>query len=618
MSRAGLTLWCEALALALAAAGVREVVASPGSRSTPFLAALLELSRTQPERLRCHLVVDERAAGFFALGMSRTTGDPAALLCTSGTAGAHYLPAVIEAERSGIPLVVLTADRPLELMDCGASQTIDQTRLFGTHAVAFVELGSPEEEPAALAALGRRVAQAVATSRWPHPGAVQLNARARKPLEPCAAGDPELAALRQRVGRLPPPPWFVPPLAPPDPAALDELAGRLRRAERSLIVCGPAPLQQGAAAAAIAELAARTGSPLLCEATSQLRFASSAAPAAASAASAAADALRIDAFDAVLRSPAWRAALAPDLVVQLGAPPTSSAWEAFGTAHPACPRAVISPRLDCDAQNGAALVVLGDVRLAVEGLLARLPAAATPAPAQPTAPVSPDAMASWPSRWRTANQAAWRAVSTLLVEHGASSEPLAVRVVAEALEPGTPLMVGNSLPVRELDSVVPAGAARCPVLCQRGASGIDGLIAGAAGTARAVGPTVLLLGDVSFLHDVGGLLAAQGAPLVVVVLNNGGGRIFEQLPVASAASTRDLLDHWTTPHQLDLAHAAALQGHRFARTAGPEALRAALREAQGVARAGGGCTVIEAVVDPVSATRFYAALPGAVEREAHP
>ena len=174
--------WARVLLTSLADAGVHDVIVSPGSRSTPFVLAALRLA--DEGRLNCHDVVDERSAAFFALGRARVTGRPALLLCTSGSAMTHYFPAVVEADADRLPLLILSADRPVELQHCGANQTLDQLHLFGRHVRRFVDLGLAQATPDALRSLRRQAAQAVFESTWPTPGAVHLNARARKPLEP--------------------------------------------------------------------------------------------------------------------------------------------------------------------------------------------------------------------------------------------------------------------------------------------------------------------------------------------------------------------------------------------------------------------------------------------------
>jgi 2-succinyl-5-enolpyruvyl-6-hydroxy-3-cyclohexene-1-carboxylate synthase len=187
-----LTEWARLLMASLRAAGVRDVVLSPGSRSTPFTWAAL-----QDAGLRCRTIIDERSAAFFAVGQARLTGLPTVLVCTSGSAAANYFPAVVEAAESATPLVLLTADRPFELQHAAAPQTIDQTRLFGDYARRFFELGMPDADPAMLEALQRMAAQAVLASRSPLPGPVHLNARARKPLEPAGGHDDGTDRLRR-------------------------------------------------------------------------------------------------------------------------------------------------------------------------------------------------------------------------------------------------------------------------------------------------------------------------------------------------------------------------------------------------------------------------------------
>jgi 2-succinyl-5-enolpyruvyl-6-hydroxy-3-cyclohexene-1-carboxylate synthase len=556
--------WGAVLFDGLAKAGATDVVISPGSRSTPFVLA----AQANPG-LRCHSVIDERSAAFFALGLAKVTGNAPVLLCTSGTAGAHYLPAVIEASQSFTPLLVVTADRPFELQQCGASQTIDQQNLFGAHARLFVDLGTPDPAPEALRWLHRSAARALLATRWPTPGAVHLNARARKPLEAPAsleATAKELAGLAQQVSQCARV-ETLPPRATPSPEALEGLARACRKARRGLIVSGPAPLGQGEARAEVAALARRTGFPLLCEATSQFRFC-------------AMDALRCDAFDALYRSESFRSAFEPDLVIQVGPAPVSAGWERIRSAE----RWVVAPYGWNDPRSDASAMVFGDVAEVLRGTAERLEAA------EPSA---------WARRWQAANRDAWRAIEDTF-RGGELGEGFAVRAVVESVPQGSILALGNSLPIREVDTFSPAGATECRVWSQRGASGIDGLVSGAAGAACSGSATTLLLGDVSFLHDLGGLAIARKAqvPLVIVILNNDGGRIFDQMPVSQAASR---LEAWTTPHGLQLSRAAELFELPTTRVAS----RAELAQALARAHARAGCSVIEAVVPPHSSAAAY-------------
>ncbi len=566
--------WARLLIDSFAAAGVREVVISPGSRSTPLV-----LAAAGHPKLRCHDVVDERSAAFFALGQGRVTDRPTLLLPTSGTAGANYFPAVIEASAAHVPLVVLTADRPVELAACGANQTIDQLKLYGGHAREFFDLGAPEASPRALRALRRTAAQAVFASRYPRPGAVHLNARARKPLEPGAAVTEEERALASAVDALvaQPAPRPLVPLRLPDASQVDELAQACRLAERGLVVCGPAALAQAGGRTLIAELGRRTGYPVLREAASQVRFAPELAGDGV---------IAVDGFDALLKAERFRArAAAPELIVQLGRSPTSGSWGRYLAEHAGCPHWVLGPDGWQDAQSTATHLVFADL----EGCLARL---TTRLPARPSE-------TSWSARWRTAEAAVRRCVDE---ELAATPEELTeggvARSLVQALPAGSLLALGNSLPIRHVDTYCPGEDVDLRVLSQRGASGIDGVTSGTLGAASVWRHRVaLLVGDLSFLHDLTALQAARHVtvPVLIVVVQNRGGRIFEQLPVATHPSAAgEVFEHWTTPHEFDLEPAAAMHGLAFERVEQTTELEAALE--RGLDRPG--VTLIEAVVPP--------------------
>lgn len=587
-----LTQWSRLLFDSLAAAGVRDVVLSPGSRSTPFV-----LAAAAEPRLRLHDVIDERSAAFFALGQARVTGMPSALLCTSGSAGAHYLPAVIEADQAGVPLLVLTADRPTELLHVAANQTIDQRLLFEGYARRVVDVGAPDPAPSALRGLRRLAAQAVALTRAPQPGAVHLNLRARKPLEPVATSGAEAQALEASVLALAATPIVQAVAGRPiaDEAAIEALAARCRRARRGVIVAGPAPAAQARCGAAVARLQRASGFAVLAEAASQLRSAGADGVDAAA---------LIEGFDWLYRLTKGDREWLPDLVVQLGAPPTSGAWERLLDRHGELERIVIAPSGWPDPHGSAAVVVQADIEATCAALAAALAR-------QPPAPVAALSAAAFTATLAAANRTVRLAVDAQLQAHGnALSEGGIARLVGSTVTPGSWLVVGNSLPIRLLDTYGAAASAGFRVLSQRGASGIDGLVSGAAGSATvADAPVLLLVGDVSALHDVGGLAlgAAARVPLVIVVIHNDGGRIFEQLPVAQAADA-GALAHFTTPHGLDFEAAARLYRHAFERVTTTRGLQRAL--AAGLARRG--CTLIEAVVPPHGAAQDQARILAAL------
>ncbi len=574
-------LWAELVLGALREAGIRDVVLSPGSRSTPFVMAAI----AHPG-LVVHDVVDERAAGFVALGIGRATGKPALLLCTSGTAPAHYYPAVIEASAAFVPLVVLSADRPVDLHGCGANQAVDQTRLFGVHARFFADLGGATDEARGLRAARRVAAQAVAASLGPLPGAVQLNARAEKPLEPPRTlGDAERAAdaaLRAEVG---PATAIHAADRQPSGAALDALEAVVRSG-RGVLLAGPAGLDDEAAREAVARLARAASAPIYAEAGSQLRFG---LPAGSPV---------VGAVDALLRSAAASRALAPDYVLQLGAAPVTRGGLALLERHRGA-LAVIAPYGHPDPESRAAHVVAAPIGATVAALAARLEA--RPAPPR----------SEWVASHLRADALAWEVAGARLDAAGdALSEGAVARDVVDALPSGARLALGNSLPIRQVEAWAPPRPAVAHVLVQRGASGIDGLVSAAAGAVLATSsPLVLLLGDLSFLHDAGGLAVASRvrAPLTVVVVNNGGGRIFEQLPVG--AFPDDVLGHFVTPTDAGLEDLCRAYRVGYRRATTRTELRAALTEAA----ERGGPTVVEAVVPPRGAAPMSRELFAAID-----
>ena len=566
--------WARVLLRGLATSGVVDVVVSPGSRSTPLVIAIAD-----DPGIRAHVVLDERSAAFFALGQARATGRPSVLVCTSGTAAAHYLPAVVEADAAGIPIVVITADRPWEAHDCGASQTIDQSRLFGGFVRYAADVGQPDPTPEALRAIARVAAQAVAAATGARPGPVHVNVRFRKPLEPVDAPDSEpwSADVEAIVARGSP--RVVAGRIEPDPGFVAELAARVAATSRGLLVCGPSPAREDGLRAAVGELSRKAAFPVLAEATSQVRF-GPASP----------GAVVCSSFDALLRAPAVRARLAPDLVIELGAPATSSAWAGALAELRDVPRWVVAPSGFPDPDGSARGVVQVDPAIFVRALASRLADRVRPSP--------------YAMEWARLDAVASPLVDRT-TEGDALGEGRATRCLVESMPEGALLAVGNSLAVRHLDTYCRAGGRALPVLSQRGASGIDGLVSGAAGAAAASGrPVGLLVGDLSFAHDASGLAAARAVdvPLVIVVLQNGGGRIFDQLPIARRVPAGTLSRFFTTPADLDLAALARAYGVAFARARRPADLAAAL--AAGWGRAG--TTLIEAVVGDAEAARVEA------------
>lgn len=531
----------------LARAGLGHACVSPGARSTPLA---LALASHPGVRVWSH--VDERSGSFFALGLAKASRSPVAVLCTSGTAAANFHPAVIEAAHARVPLVVLTADRPPELRGCGASQAIDQIKLYGDHVKWFVEVGEASAGERYFRALGAR---AVATA-WETPaGPVHLNFPFREPLVPVArdSGATDNGATRRSDGR--PYTRVHGSIACPSPATVAELALVFAEARRGLVVCGP--LEAGhATVEAVKRLAALLGYPVLADATSQLRSGPDESGAV------------IDAYDVFLREPAFADAVAPEVVLRIGRQPTSKALLAFLARQTECRQVVIDPSGGWDDPSLVAEeIVWCDPESACRALAERLRGA----------PPLPDD--AWLERWRGANRRARRALDGRLSELPELFEGRVFAELAAILPPGSSLYAGNSMAMRDLEVFWPAGGPEVRVLCNRGANGIDGFVSSALGAAASAGPLVAVTGDLGFYHDLNGLLAAKryGVRATFVVLNNDGGGIFSYLPQAECGAAFNEL--FLTPHGLDFRGAVEMYGCRFRRVATGEEFRRSLAEA---------------------------------------
>jgi len=576
--------------------GVREAVLAPGSRSAPLAMAMFGRaagdSDGQPG-LRLHLRTDERSAAFLGLGLAKASRRPVVVGCTSGTAAAHFHAAVIEADEAGVPLIVLTADRPPELRGTGASQTIDQLKLYGAAVRWFCEAGVPEERAGmvrywrSLACRAWAVASGAAGGL---PGPVHVNIPFRDPLLPgsedaggLAAGRAPAAGDAAGPGGWPEPLDGRPDGAPwtscgPAPAAEAPLP--VDWAERGVVVCGggdydPAPLLG---------LAEAAGWPVLAEPPSNARRGPNA----------------LSAYDYLLDSPAFLAAHRPDIIVSAGRPGLSRGLLAFlrGAPGPVPARHVVlaqGPGRWADPARTATEVAAA-VRLS------------GPAPGR-------GRDTPWLAAWRRADAAARRAADAVLDAEEPVTEPGLARDLAAALPDGALLWAGSSLPVRDLDQhMSPRAGLR--VMCNRGTNGIDGLVSSATGAALAHqadggGPAFALIGDLAFLHDHAGLVLGPAEPrpdLCFVVVNNDGGGIFSTLEQAAFPGSFERL--FGTPHGADLAlltraaglehtllgKASALEDAlrgtglrvvevRTGRTAGAE-LRSRLRDACAAAAAG--------------------------------
>lgn len=496
-------LLLRAFADELARCGVAGACTSPGSRSSPIVLAL-----TAQDGVTTWSHLDERVAGFFALGLARATGRPAVLTCTSGTAAAHYLPAVIEAHEAGVPLVVVTADRPPELRAVGAGQAIDQLKLYGDAVRWFFDVGTHEATPERgrwIRTLACRAVAVAAGDLGDRPGPVHLNWALREPLIP-PAGLPDDPLPGRPDGA----PWVACPAGAGawEPPALADGA-------RGVIVAGR---DAGPAAADAGE---RLGWPVLADPLSGARR----GPAA------------VAHYDALLRDDGFAQAHRPDVVVRLGDLPTSKPLRQWLAALDAPQHAVWETAAWPDPAGRLASAA----RAPVAGA-ARLSARAAPA--------------GWLEGWRAADDAAAEAIAATLGD--ALTEPRVAAEVAARVPAGGRLCVASSMPIRDVETFAARGHA--PVLASRGANGIDGTLATAFGVAAGHdGPVAVLLGDVAFAYDLSALACAKrhGQALAIVVLNNDGGGIFEFLPLAGI-DRATFEEHVATPPGLDIAHAAAL------------------------------------------------------------
>lgn len=537
--------------------GCTSVVIAPGSRSTP-----LTLAFARDPKFKAWLQLDERSAGYFALGLARQLRAPVALVCTSGTAAANFMPAVVEAYLSRIPLLVLTGDRPPELRDVGANQTIDQSRLYGTHVKWTAEMPIPQGQAALLRHAAATAARAVAAAVEGPAGPVHVNFPFREPL---VDGAPPLP--------LP----DVDGLAVAAPAATrpsSEAIAQLTSAclGRGIIVCGPEPY--GLPADAITDLAHLLEWPVLADPLSGLR------------AGRHRQGHIVEAYEALLRVPEFVGAARPEVVLRFGAMPTSKPlMQYLAGLHEARQVVVDVTGGWRDADASGSLFVQADpaafCRALGAAMARRRPTVATGLADDPMRGAAPPPDADWFDLWMSANRTTRAALREGV---DAIDEPFEGRApveLASALPAGSTLVVGNSMPVRDMDAFFPLITRDVRIVGTRGASGIDGVVSTAVGAAAAgEGPVALLVGDLSFLHDLNGLWAAKrhGLSLTVLLVNNDGGGIFHFLPQAELAT--DQFEPWFgTPHGLDFRGAVEMYGGRFEEIEGYRGWDAQLRAA---------------------------------------
>ena len=567
--------WARALVEELARGGVDAACVAPGSRSTPLTVALAAHDEIE---IRSHL--DERSAAYFALGRGRRTGRPTPVVCTSGTAAANLHPAVLEADRGRVPLLLLTADRPPELGDSGANQTVDQEKLYGDAVRWYRDVAEPAVESRPLRSLRTTAARALGRATDPPAGPVHLNLPFSKPLEPTPATEAPPADLDPRAadGRPGDAPYVRRRTGAPalDDGALRSLARDLET-DRGLLVAGPAD-PPGIDADAVAALAHATGFPLLADPLSGLRFSGVVRTATV-----------LGGYDGFLHPDVTDDWPDPEVVLRLGASPTSKPLRSY-LARTEARQLLVDPAGGWREAAFAAsdLVTAAPSRLA--GRLARL-VDGVPDPA-------------WTERWTDAERRHWAAVE-------ATDEPFEGRVlaaVAERAPEPTTLFVSNSMPVRDLDRFGRPSTAALTVLGNRGASGIDGIVSTALGAGDATTDHLtLVLGDLAYYHDMNGLLALGrcGVDATVVLIDNDGGGIFHTLPIED--HDPPFTEQFRTPHGLDFAPTADIYELCF-RSVAPDGLPEAYAEAVRT----DGTTVLSVAFDAESSHRTREAIAGRV------
>lgn len=515
----------------LARSGLRAVCIAPGSRSTPLVMAFAE----HPD-IRVYSHIDERSAAFFALGLALAGDKPVALVCSSGTATANFYPAVIEAHYAHIPLIVMTADRPPEIRDSGANQTVDQVKLYGDHVLWAVDMPLPEAAPAPLTirALRTTANRAYALANGALKGTVHLNFPFRKPLEPTVVpGD----AVEIDDGRPERRPFTIHSrgLLMATYEQIEHIAQAVHDRRRGVIVCGPRS-PRGDFPLVVQRLAAASGFPILADVQSSVRFHDDTTS------------------DQVVIAGGYesyaQAMPAPDLILHFGALSTSPVLDAYLAKADAYRIMISADGAWTDANHQI------DAFIHAEPITLCLTAAnwlaGNPRPAD----------AGWLTAWRTAEQVTWATLDEAMT--GAFYDVPAVAAALSALPADSYLYLANSLPVRHADQFSRPNALKWRVLCNRGASGIDGTISSALGAATYARqldrPLALISGDLAFYHDLNGLLAVKrlGIGAAMIVLNNDGGAIFHRLPVAGFDPP--FTDLFITPHGMTFAATAQQYG----------------------------------------------------------
>ncbi len=554
----------DAFVAGLVQGGLRHACICPGSRSTP-----LALAFARNPQIQHWVLIDERSCAFFAHGIARQLGEPVAILCSSGTAAANFLPAVVESYHDRVPLLVLTADRPPELRQFGAAQTIDQINLYGSHVKWFVDMPVPDELSSLQAHAATVAARAISSAMQTPQGPVHINFPFREPLLPAADElEPSIAATQPvqttvRAGsrsRL------------PGTEHLDELAATLSGVDRGAIICGPQ--RDPAFASVVVCLAQQLGWPVLADPLSQVRSGEH-------------DLSQvIDSYDIFLRDQPTGELLAPDLVLRFGAMPTSK------------PLMLYLQQLE---ETRVVLVEEGDIwrdqSFSIAEVVQADPTGLCEALCDRTGASSPNlASRTWLQRWQSVQSTTRTQVQQIVSQGVDITESGVFAELADLVTPGSTVYAGNSMPVRDLDAFFPALPIPLTFQSNRGANGIDGVVSSALGAAAVANdPVILVIGDLSFYHDMNGLFAAKKYEIdaTVILVNNDGGGIFHFLPQNTALDVQTFEDLFGTPSGLDFSQLQQLYGIDVVRPSSWSAFRDEVQASVGSR----GVKVIEVVTD---------------------
>ncbi|MBS4173904.1 2-succinyl-5-enolpyruvyl-6-hydroxy-3-cyclohexene-1-carboxylic-acid synthase [Bacillus sp. FJAT-49736] len=506
----------------LVTSGVEDVVISPGSRSTPLAMLIAE-----HPNLNYHVNIDERSAAFFALGMAKQTRKPVALLCTSGTAAANYYPAIIEAKISRVPLIVLTADRPHELRDIGAPQSIDQIHLYGKHVKWFAEMSIPDEHEELLYYVRTTASRAVNISLQAPAGPVHLNFPFREPLIPRLEPTP-FEKVKQSVkssqGAL------VLPTG-----EMERICMELEKHEKGLIICGV--IDEPGFTQAVLTLSEKLGYPILADPLSQLRSGSHNG------------ATIIDNYDTILKAGTYMKELSPEVIIRFGGMAVSKPLTLFLKGLQNVVHYIVDSGSGWrDPIKMGTEMIHADETIFCDGLATIV--------RNPT-------NFKWLQLWQQLNEKTKNIVQLAVEDIQDLDEGKAVVELTKLLPSNSTLFVGNSMPIRDVDTFFHFNQKNIRVMANRGANGIDGVVSSAAGASVYADNLFLLIGDLSFFHDLNGLLAAKMHRLniTVIVINNNGGGIFSFLP--QAGSSKNFEHLFGTPIDLEFEYAIKMYGGNY-------------------------------------------------------